>query len=135
MAKPAWNDDRHGRIELNATLNERDAFVRFETDTGPGTAMLKDTVAIFDVRARITFPTTAHKLRFREFYIQDLKRGSEPFTWTNPITGRPADFRFRTAPNWFLAGAYTGGRSSLAPGGDGSGVMFIEVDLIMVDEQ
>ena len=133
MADPVWNDDMYGKLELGAKLSERDAFVRFETDIGPGTSQLRDTVSIFDVRGRVTFPSPEHKLRFRAFYVQDLQRGSKRFRWTSPITGRPATFQFRAAPEWYAVGAYVGTQSAAAPGGSGAGASFIEVQLVMVE--
>lgn len=76
----------------------QDGAIRSQPDTGPIKARPRFT-AVMKIYQIATKHLTADKLAtFEDFYETTLGNGALEFTWTDPVTGDPAQCQFLEAP-------------------------------------
>jgi hypothetical protein len=83
--------------EENFSLQLDDGTLRSDMDVGPQKVRRRYTKGV-DVLTVSIWLTSSEYTIFYNFYDVTIAGGTLPFTFEHPITGLPADFRFRGQP-------------------------------------
>lgn len=71
-----------------------DNAARFQPEVGPDMTRRRGTATATDVSVTLPPMTKAQAATFVAFYMDDMKAGTQTFTWAHPRTGVSATFRF-----------------------------------------
>ena len=90
----------------NYTEQILDGTIRTSMDVGPSQSRPRYTRIRRSAKLTIWVDKYLYEI-FMSFYTVDLALGSMPFTWENPITQTPAEFKFSKAPSVSSIGPLT----------------------------
>lgn len=72
--------------------------IRTQMDAGPPKLRARYRSAIIEHDVPIQYFTKAQWVLLETFYRDTLANGTQPFDWTDPLTGSTVSFRFKTPP-------------------------------------
>lgn len=86
------------------SVSPQSRLVSFGTETGPGKVRRRSTARVQNVSMSLLV-TQAQLEDFLEFFRDDLEDGALVFTWTDPVEGGAASFRFSPSDPYSVAAA------------------------------
>jgi len=80
------------------TRKIQDTRIRTPMDAGPPKLRSKYTANLVEHEMQMDFFTKAQWVLLEAFYVTTLLQGTQPFEWTDPISGATVNFRFKAPP-------------------------------------